>query len=31
MLVSTLCWCWRQRCQRKTTLAVLDKLLGKDT
>ena len=26
LVVSTLCWCWRQRCQRKTTLAVLDKL-----
>ena len=26
LVVSTFCWCWRQRCQRKTTLAVLDKL-----
>jgi hypothetical protein len=26
MMVSTFCWCWRHRCQRKTTLAVLDKL-----
>jgi hypothetical protein len=25
MVVSTFCWCWRQRSQRKTTLAVLDK------
>lgn len=26
LVVNTFCWCWRQRCQRKTTLAVLDKL-----
>ena len=26
LVVRTFCWCWRQRCQRKTTLAVLDKL-----
>lgn len=26
LMVRTFCWCWRQRSQRKTTLAVLDKL-----
>jgi len=32
LLVRTVCWCWRLRCQRKNALAVLDKLreLGKD-
>ena len=26
LLVSTFCYCWRQRCRRTTTLALLDKL-----
>jgi hypothetical protein len=24
-LIWTFCWCWRERCRRKTLLAVLDR------
>ena len=31
LLVRTFCWCWRQRSQRKTTLAVLDRLRDRES
>jgi hypothetical protein len=26
MVVGTFCWCWRERCQRKSALQLIDKL-----